>query len=212
MLFPFRWKRRPKQPRNNPRPGAPRTEAQLIYEASRDVVERARAGDQVAMAIIAEVRDNAKRGDARAKYTADVMRRYIADNPPIDFGVCDVTHFPTLAKLWGLDQQPSAESAARVFIETADKVKPNQAIVALVHGPNNEALAVAVRNLLTTDGQKAAFSDAADQKKPRKLAGEEQTAWNLGRIFAFSRAIRRLADESFPISMFCPACGWEFGE
>jgi hypothetical protein len=48
----------------------------------RDLVERARAGDQVAMALIVEIRKNAQKGNATAVDSYRRIDRYSRKNPP----------------------------------------------------------------------------------------------------------------------------------
>lgn len=204
----MKWKRRPKAPQqmSNKQPN----ERQL-FEAARDVVERARAGDQVAMAILAQVRDNAKAGDARAKASFRIMERYIARNPPTNFGVCDVTHSESLKAMWGLGSLPSPDVAADVVMIEAPKVRLWQAIVALVHAPKGDALISAVDQKIPEGAERESFRKGANIRD----AGTDTAHlgfWKLGRIFALGRAIQRLQDESIPIAAFCPVVAWELGE
>lgn len=185
-----------------------------LFEAARDVVERARAGDQVAMAILAQVRDNAKAGDARAKASFLIMERYIAKNPPTNFGVCDVTHSESLKAMWTLGSLPSPDAAADVVLIEAPKVKLWQAIVALVHAPKGDALISAVDQKIPEGVERESFRRGADIRDPGFVdgAGGHHGFWNLGRIFGLGRAIQRLQDESIPIAAFCPVVAWELGE
>ena len=182
-----------------------------LYEAARDVVERARAGDQVAMAILAQVRDNAKAGDARAKASFRIMERYIAKNPPTNFGVCDVTHSPSLLAMWSLRSQPTADEAAAVVMTEAPKLRLWQAIVALVHAPKGDGLISAVDEKIPEGIERESFRQGVDIKNSGKNTAH-LGFWNLGRIFGVSRAIQRLRDESIPIAAFCPVVAWELGE
>lgn len=182
-----------------------------LYEAARDVVERARAGDQVAMAILAQVRDNAKAGSSRAKVSFRIMERYIAKNPPTNFGVCDVTHSESLKAMWNLRAQPSADAAADIVVKEAPKLKFWQAIVALVHAPRGDALMAAVDQKIPDGLERESFRRGVNIRDP----GTETAHlgfWNLGRIFGLGRAIQRLQDESTPIAAFCPVVAWELGE
>lgn len=54
------------------------------------VVNRARCGDQNAMAIIALVRDNAVKGNPRAARSLELIKKYCHDNPPSDDFAGDV--------------------------------------------------------------------------------------------------------------------------
>jgi hypothetical protein len=50
-------------------------------QGARELVERARAGDQNAMAILQMVGDNARQGQPKARAALGAVQRYIADNP-----------------------------------------------------------------------------------------------------------------------------------
>ena len=55
--------------------------AQSIENHARDLVIRARAGDQLAVAMIGEVAESAKRGSAQAQKASEAIARYIDRNP-----------------------------------------------------------------------------------------------------------------------------------
>jgi hypothetical protein len=50
-------------------------------QGARELVERARAGDQNAMAILQMVGENARQGQPKARAAEGAIKRYIADNP-----------------------------------------------------------------------------------------------------------------------------------
>jgi hypothetical protein len=181
----------------------PHTVTQSAERAAGDIVERARAGDQVAMAIIAEVRANAKTGNPRASKSFALISRYIKRNPPTRFGylpsealtkptessngagVYDVIHSPEITRLWTLAAVP-VEQAAKALTADLGKVTFWQGVCALVHAPN----------------------DVVQMALPELLQG-----LTVGEnMLAVSLSIRQLADESIPISSFCPVVAWEMGE
>ncbi len=181
-----------------------------MFNAARDVVERARAHDQVAMAILAQVRDNAKKGEPRAKASLRIIQKYIKSHPAQNFGVCDVTHCESLNTLWKLPSMPP-DVAALAVINEAPKVTFWQAIVSIVQGPPGDALIVAVNEKMPEGVERDSFRRGVDWKKGMP-AGAKGPAWSLGRIFGIGRAIQRLADETIPIAAFCPVTAWELGE
>jgi hypothetical protein len=159
-----------------------------LDRAVGDIVERARAGDQVAMAIIAEVRKNAQAGVPRARMTFGMLEKYIKKNPPSRFGflkaaepaegVYDVIH---LRRLWSLEAVDVETAIAALPIEIG-QVTFWQAVVALVHAPA-DIIARALPSL--------------EPFQP---------------IVEMSLSIRQLADSSIPIAVFCPIVAWELGE
>lgn len=52
-----------------------------IPEAARELVDRSRAGDQNATAMIVQVRKGAKKGNSRALETVKCIKKYISENP-----------------------------------------------------------------------------------------------------------------------------------
>ena len=52
-----------------------------LKDAAREVVQRARAGDQVAVAHITRIRDGATAGNPVLKETANAIKGYIKANP-----------------------------------------------------------------------------------------------------------------------------------
>jgi hypothetical protein len=58
------------------------SQTQQIVDQAAALVRRSRAGDQNAMAQIFLIGQNARKGDKRAKYSAQAIQQYIQDNPP----------------------------------------------------------------------------------------------------------------------------------
>jgi hypothetical protein len=182
-----------------------------VKDAARDVVERARAGDQVAMGILAMVRDNAKAGDPKARKSFKVMEDYIRHHPPQNFGVCDVTHSESLRALWSLNAMPPQMAVDAVVAETP-KVKFWQAVVAIVHGPKDDSLVSGVAKEMPLESLERKSFMRGIQWNKEKPTEAVTGFWNLGRMFGIGRAIQRLADNSIPIAVFCPVTAWELGE
>lgn len=155
----------------------------------RDVVERARAGDQVAMGILAETRDNAKSGNPKAKESIRLIKRYIRSNPPKGFigddhaAVSVNTNPKALYALWAcpLSKFPI------VFMNASPFVKMWEAIACCVH-----------KDTIKPDSQIAAVINVPNSR--------------LGDIVRRAIQIQLLKNPNFPISKYCPQSGWEMGE
>lgn len=161
-----------------------------LWRTVGDVVERARAGDQVAMALIIETRREAAMGNKKARRSALMFMKYIKQNPPSRFGVCDITQSESMLRLWSLHAVPT-EAALNAVLSDCMQVKPWQAIVAISHTPPQlfEDIGAAV-----------------------KTVPDEQRRAMFEQLVTLSARIRRLEDPSIPISAFCPVVGWELGE
>lgn len=174
-----------------------------VERTAQDVVERARAGDQVAMGLMAQVRDRAKQGNPRAKQSLRAMQRYIDKNPPVTIGKeangTTSPLAPIAAKALWTNPTP------KVIVTALPLMRFWQGVVALVHGPrlDNERL-VHISDELHGENQPAFKEAVVDFRNPK--------GWAMGRIVGLARCIQRLQIPSVPISTFCPATAWELGE
>lgn len=180
--------------------------------AARDVVERARAGDQVAMGLLAMVRDNAKNGDPRARQSMRAIEKYIGSHPPTSIGTeaSDITNPPVPAALDALWKNPTSD----IVIKALPLVGFWPGAVALSHGArldnakvNEIAAHVPEPHQLSFKGGVAFWKRSAPL-----VPGSSPKGWALGRIVGIARSIQRLQLPNVPISSYCPVTGWELGE
>lgn len=184
-----------------------KTSRRDVERAAADVVERARAGDQVAMGLMVRVRDRAKQGDPRAKQSLRAMQRYTDKNPPVTIGeeVSGTTNPLTPIASKALWTNPTPQ----VVITALPIMNFWQGVVALVHGPrlDNERV-VHISDQITPEGQPTFKAGVMNWRK----GAEGPTTWLMGRIVGLARCIQRLQIPSVPIGTFCPATAWELGE
>lgn len=171
-----------------------------IQEAARDVVERVRAGDQVAMGILAMVRDNAKTGNKRAQKSLRAIQKYIDSHPDASMGYETGNTNQGAAILWA---NPTPENIAL----TVPLAGFWPSVVALVHGPviNQERVEQTHATLPETEQQP--FIAACNAQKPVKTRG-----WLIGRVMLIARRIQNLRNPNVPLASFCPIVAWELGE
>lgn len=163
-----------------------------MNDVAFEVVERARAGDQVAMAIIAEVRDKAKKGDRQARRSASAIMEYINKHPPSQMGV-DVmsrqtdkmigTNRKAMQALWSAPPDKFAE----IFIKASPFVTMWQAAVCVLHRAK------------------------LDEKDPLVLSTNVKNS-RMGAIVRRAAKMRKLRNRNNPISVYCRFAGWEHGE
>ena len=161
--------------------------------AVREVVQRSRAGDQVAMAHIAKVHEGAKEGNETLKKTAAAIEAYCKANP-----------VRKTDSRWGADvsvnTNPRAQqalwkaraSAPEVFAiivgKTAPFLRTWDLLVAILHGPS-----VTRESPL---GQTTAIQGS-----------------RIGTCVKRACLLRCIAlNPNIPISAYCKATGWELGE
>lgn len=156
----------------------------------RSVVERARSGDQVAMALITEVGKQAKTGNKKARKSAQLIQRYITANPASDMaGEADLsvnTNPQAQLAIWKA-QKAKPDVFASTVAKAAPYVGPWALIVAIFHGP-----------LL----KKGAPLMVAAATPNSKIATCVRRAYKL----------QRLADPKVPISSYCRETAIELGE
>lgn len=173
-----------------------------MTDVAFEVVERARAGDQVAMAIMAEVRDKAAKGDRQARRTAGQIKDYIKKNPPVQMGVDQLamslrgeesgaTHFD---KMRGANQKAlrvlwkaPIEKFAETFIKVSPFISMWQGVMCVVHRAS------------------------LDDKDPLVLSTNVKQS-RMGAIVRRAIRMRKLRNRAAPLSIYCRATGWEHGE
>jgi hypothetical protein len=199
--------------------------------ASEDLVIRARAGDQVAIATIALVGQNADRGLARAIKSRRFIRQAISKIPlravdPVfsPFGDLSALHPKREAKL------------ARRFAEVvvgADGPEPYAAnvmmllpttgwrgVVMLANGPSllNSGRARALALGFANSHERNAFCLArrhagkVDSEARARMPVTIQKAMQLGDAFGLAQKIQAVRLPGSRISDYDPNTGWELGE
>ena len=157
----------------------------------RGLVERTRAGDQNAMALIAGVRDLAAQGNPRSIYSKNLIEKYIAKYPPDsnigqDAAPSVNTNPRAFYTLWTA-RETSPEKYAIIVAKSSPFVQVWQAVVAIVNGPR-----------LTKTNPLMQTVDV----KGSRIAGIVRKAF----------LIQRLQNPRVPIGSYCKQTGWELGE
>lgn len=187
---------------------ASRHQNKVRQDAARDVVERARSGDQVAMGILAMVRDNAKKGDPKAQQSMRALERYVSKNPPVRIGreASDITSPVASAALW----KPDATN--ETIVKALPLVGFWPGAVALSHGANLDGTRLDNLSEAIPEGHRQAFKGGVVywQKKTPDL--EDERGWLLGRIVGLARCIQLVRLPHVSIALMCPVTAWELGE
>lgn len=160
-------------------------------EGVRQVVERARAGDQVAMALIDQVRQQAEKGNAKAKRSRKQIAAYIKKHPAStmagDVRLSASTNPQAQMALWQTQNQGQDVFASTVA-KAAPYVGPWALIVAILHGPK------------LVKGSPLMVAAATPNSK---IAACVRRAYRLQRV---------ASDPRIPISSYCPYTAVELGE
>jgi len=198
-----------------------------MQKAAAELIERSRAGDQNATAMIIEIRRAALRGVKKAQIGFDLLRRLVEANP----------HRPEI-RLDGSDRMGAEGYEA---LGALAKRGPILALAALVIIPSTggEDGITAAAVLLANGPQpitKRLVSDIAagiDETQHRKLffygvqccgldgrsladelsgRGDEPLFVHAGRCVGLARSIQRVRLPNSRISAFNVSAGWELGE
>lgn len=161
-----------------------------LEQTVRDVVQRARAGDQIAMGLLAVTRDSAKNGNPAAKQSARLIKRFIRQNPPH----ATMGAEPIAGN--GVKSNPKAVQAIwecpvnnfpAILVQACPFVTLWEAVACCVH-----------KSLIRPDSTLAKAAPVKDSK--------------LGAVVRRAIGIQCLRNQDFPISRYCPVSGWELGE
>lgn len=163
-----------------------------LQDAAREVVTRARAGDQVAIAHIAQVREGAKKGDEQLKASKKAIEQYIAKHPVRDtdrWGAeVSVNTNPRAQQALWKARGSAPEVFAIIVAKTAPFLRVWDLLVGIMHGP-----AIGPETPLF---QATSIKDSRIGQCARKACQLQLIARN----------------PQIPISSYCRATGWELGE
>lgn len=161
-------------------------------EQAGELVERARQGDQNAMAIIALVRDNSKKGNPRAKCSYEFIHEYIQTHPIATFG---------------------ADSKRRKARSEYDWACP-----LLANGPALTKTRISqVAGIFGNEEDRRAFLFGVSraeraQAAPGALDDAQAKVFKIGKIIGQARKLQAVRQPNSRISAFDPMIGWELGE
>ena len=169
-----------------------------------ELVERARQGDQNAMATIAEVREAAGKGGQKAKNALSHIMQYIKCNP------FDAFHGEELERVKVLihGEKPLE------FLESLSNCEPYVAATLLADNPPNyknlgKQLNIRERDILFHGIRSGRKRDAF---KGIDLTEREKVLAQAGKVLCICRAIIDVRKPNARLRNFCPLVAWELGE
>lgn len=197
--------------------GLERPQPTTVEQGARDLVERARAGDQVAMGIICQARDRAKQRDPAAMKGVKALHAYIKANPPRSSQFGEEYLADQLAsKLEELleDDESYLQAVRQVAPELGAK-SLDKAITTLANGPAIAAKLTELRDSFEGEDEKKAFAIGAvkcNLNVPDDMPQECRNALLLGYLLGMAHRIQRVREPGVPIKLLSPSAGWELGE
>jgi hypothetical protein len=162
------------------------SERTTVAQAAAMLVERARVGDQNAMAMISLIGANAKKGNEKAKEALIEVERYIRHNPVIK---------------------------SHKALPLAAQAKVNAQSLFMAEGP--PLTDDRIRRMAASFGNERdrhAFADGVNNHENGKIYPHDIPARNIGRTVGYARGLQVISQPGCPISEYSPIVGWELGE
>ncbi len=194
--------------------------SEAIQKAAVTLVDRAREGDQNAMAMLAEIAKN-RASNMKARVAFGYALDYTKKNPPrirTIFGQERRTSFAGLAKAKGGNGNAYGRTLVAFVLDMGPSIRDCQIagdVVAQLRPVDRDALR---RVLAATPSDIRPFF-AISYRNPNGATKEaeglepiEMKALQLGYILGMARKLQELQKDETPISSVFPRVGWELGE
>jgi hypothetical protein len=189
-------------------------------QGARELVERARAGDQNAMAILQMVGENARKGQPKARAAEGAIQRYIADHP------APLTNWAEGAELIGILKNP--ENPDDGIFETLlslpqyedARLVSTACVVLSHHEPWTKGRIHAIDSLMDpgSDEQRQfrmGVEGAAESRvlgpAIRSLPPELQGFLCAGHVLGTARKLQLARRADVPLTALCRDLEWELG-
>lgn len=161
-------------------------------EKAGELVERARQGDQNAMAIIALVRENRKKGNPRASCSFEFIQEYIQSHPIASFGAENERRKARDEYTWACPLLANGPTLTnRRIVQTASVFGNEEDRRAFLFGVSR--------------------ADRA-QAAPGVLDETQVKLFKIGKVIGQARKLQAVRRPDSKISAFDPMIGWELGE
>lgn len=181
-------------------------EEDTAYTKPQQLVERARCGDQVAIAIISRARKAADVGDKKAIEALEEIKRYARENAPTTTIGSDVLK---LHKACSMGQDIDAIGVNLGSVASKD---PETAAVTVSNSCNAVHLAKLLNQCLNGDKAFQAGFKCPSLEYLSKMTHEQQHAFILGFVLGMAARIQYVRRANTPIAAFSQAVAWEVGQ
>lgn len=202
-----------------------KVELERMRLVAAELVDRARDGDQNAMALLQRVGENARRGVPRAQVAFSLCQEYMNTHGPNTFGAerRQVRGLlGTVSNAIKTRAEPLEYSSAlhALLPGILSVVDPSDAAVIIANGPqlygkDNERLS-AILAAFPTDDERKAFTSGAStdyvEKALQKVTPPLKPACAIGYIVGLARRIQLVRLPETPISAFSKDVAWELGD
>ena len=188
---------------------------------AKSLVERARLGDQNAMALIAVVNKRAAAGVTRAQLAKGMMQKYVEDNPVVGFDSFGAeTEKIVPSKVLKKMHEPDCLLPA---ICHACRYKDGFLAASLVLSYIGPITKNMVRDIgvssFGSDQKTNSFFWGVSYPDPEhyfaiagKVPNEALECTRAGQVFGYAKKLQNVRGKNSRISDFSPKAGWELGE
>ena len=195
-----------------------------VSDGAAQLVERARLGDQNALALICQVRENAKKGNPRAQEGFKALQLYVENNPVVSQGTMG-EEIAEEAEVNLLAKEVNDAAFGEDYVEVVRELVPDlatqsipKAVVALANGPSllNRDGSTYITDVYETlsNAEKKVFGLGYRHGMAElvNIPSSLHCAFLLGHILGTARAIQAVRLPRIPISVLAPQTGFELGE
>lgn len=181
---------------------------QSTVQVCADIVDRARAGDENAMAMICEIRNSARRGSVRALECAKEIRKYISTHP-VQPGILECESI--LGELrHGIPKNISPVVNLTRF--GGEALFAGSVALANSHVITSYDVKRVAESIPTPRGRRAFLSALRPRAKQTSANDFERACACAARCILLACALQAVRSRAIPITVLNPVAGWELGE
>jgi hypothetical protein len=202
-----------------------KVEIERMRLVAAELVDRARDGDQNAMALLQRVGENARKGVPRAQVAFSLCQEYMNTHGPNTFGA-ERTQvrglLGTVSNAIKVRKEPLEYSTAlhALLPGILTIVDPSDAAVIIANGPQlygkDNARLTAILAAFPTEDERKAFTAGASTDHVnialQKVSHPLKPACAIGYIVGLARRIQLVRLPETPISAFSKDVAWELGD
>jgi hypothetical protein len=188
-----------------------------LQDAAKQLVERARSGDQIAMALITEAKRAAEAGSARAKAAIAALTAYVKAHPVVHGDAFGAEEQQKVQEL--KNKGPISAFPALLAIPKSGPTAVLGATAALANGGTLTSKRVDdIASLLDEPFDQtifiyAVFNCSRDLRPlARELRAFQRQILQAGRCVGMARRIQMVRSGAAPVLALSPEASWELGE
>lgn len=177
------------------------------YNHCQELVERSRNGDQVAIAIIASVRQNAEKGNEKALKSLEEIKRYARSVSPTTVSV-GADAMMLRRACFGEDVDNVGMHLTKVAYTS-----PNTAAVTVANSCNAKELAQKLNQCMDSEAFRQTLKNPGlFLELMKRFDHDTQHALLLGYVMGMACRIQMVRNPKCPVSVISRMAAWELGQ